>query len=201
MKKLFVAVAFLAASAAALASGTSTTGVVTEVEFENGKNGHADSRTVSVAPFYTFSNKVRADVKFEGSRDTGTTGGNNNDLTGAIEARVRRDYDISDRLSAGLRVGVGEKFNGTNRSGVVQDYSYYTIEPIAHYELTDRVGLHFSYRFRSAFDTTDYAAKTNTAKVGVEYALTKQDTVAVKYSETYGDTRSNGVEFKYIRGF
>lgn len=198
MKKILAIMALAAFSTAALAGGA---GVMTEFEVENGKNGAADSRTISVAPFYKFDNGIKADVKFEGSRDTGSVAGNNNDITGAVEARVRRDYALTNRLSAGLRLGIGQKLNGTSKTGLTEDFGYYTIEPIAHYELTDRVGLHVSYRYRNAFDANDYAFKTNTAKFGFNYALTKQDTVGLKYVETYGDTRSNGVEFKYVRGF
>lgn len=197
MKKT-LAILALIASTSALAGGA---GVMTEFEVKNGKDGNSDSRSISVAPYYKFDNGVKADLKLEGSRDTGTVAGNNKDISGAVEARVFRAYDLTPRLSAGVRLGVGQKLNGTSKAGVTEDFGYYTIEPIAHYDLTDRVGLHVSYRYRNAFDANDYAFKTNTAKVGLDYALTKQDTVGIKYVETYGDSRSNGVEFKYVRGF
>lgn len=189
-------------SAGLVGSAFAGAGVTTEFEVENGKNGNADSRAISVAPYYKFENGIKADVKLEGSRDTGhDAAGNNHSVGGSIEARVRKDYSLTDRISAGLRLGIGENINGTNKAGQTVDFTYYTVEPIVTYKVSDVLSLNTSYRYRNAFNQDNYTYKTNTAKVGAAYALTKQDEVGLKYFEKYGDTRTNGVEFIYIRGF
>jgi hypothetical protein len=194
--------AALMLSAGLIGTAFAGAGVTTEFELENGRNGNADSRALSVAPFYKFDNGIKADIKLEGNRDNGhDVAGNNNSIGGLIEARVRKDYALTDRISAGLRLGVGEVLNGSNKAGQTQDFSYYTVEPILTYKATDALSFNTSYRYRNAFSQEDHSYKTNTAKVGVAYKLTQQDEVGAKYFEKYGDTRSNGVEFVYTRGF
>lgn len=193
-----LAILALAISSSAFAGGA---GVTTEFESEYGKNGGPDSHAISLAPYYKFDNGIKADVKFEGSRDNGTTNGNNNPIEGLIEARVRKDYQVYGPVSAGLRLGVGEKFNGSNKAGQTVDFSFYTVEPIITYTATNALSFNASYRYRNAFNTSDVAYRTNTGKVGVAYKLTQQDEVGVKYFEKYGDTRSNGFELLYSRGF
>jgi len=199
MKKI-LAILALAVSSTAFAGGA---GVTTEFESEYGKgqyNGQ-DSNSISVAPYYKFDNGIKADVKFEGSRDRGTVNGDNKSIDGLIEARVRKDYNVYGPLSAGLRLGIGEKFNGENKAGQTVDFGYYTVEPILTYKATDALSFNTSYRYRNAFNTSNYAYKTNTVKVGAAYKLTKEDEIGAKYFEKYGDFRSNGFELVYSRGF
>lgn len=197
MKKI-LAILALAVSSTAFAGGA---GVTTEFESEYGKNGASDSNSISVAPYYKFDNGIKADVKFEGSRDTGTTNGSNKPIDGLIEARVRKDFAIADNLSAGLRLGIGEKMNGENKAGNTVDFTYYTVEPILTYRATDALSFNTSYRYRNAFNASNYKYSTDTYKVGVAYKVTKEDEIGAKYFEKYGDTRSNGFELVYSRGF
>ena len=191
MKKIFTIFAMMV-SASAFAGGA---GVTTEFESEYGKNGGADSHSISLAPYYKFDNGIKADVKFEGGRDNGKVDGNNNPIDGLIEARVRKDIQVYDKFYAGLRLGIGEKINGSNKAGNTVDFGYYTVEPMFTYKTTDALSFNTSVRFRNAFNTTDVAYKTTT------YKVTKEDEVGVKFFEKYGDSRTQGFELTYSRGF
>lgn len=197
MKKILALVA-LALSSAAFAGGS---GVTMEYEYENGQKGASDSNSISVAPYIKFGDNWKADVKFEGSRDTGKVNGNEKPLDGLIEARIRKDIEVVSNLYAGLRLGVGEKINGENTAGKTVDFTFYTVEPILTYKATDALSFNTSYRYRNAFNPGNYHYSTDTYKVGAAYKFTKEDEVGVKYFEKYGDMRSNGVELVYNRGF
>lgn len=189
MKKIFTVLALCFAFAA----HAETAGVTTEFEIEKGKNGGADSKSVSVAPYIKLGNGLKLDVKFEGGRDGGSVAGENHPLESKVEARVRKDIKLTDNVSVGLRLGVGEVL-------AARDFSYYTIEPMVGLKAAKELSFNTSYRYRNAFDTDNHF-KTNTFKVGTAYKVTEQDEVGLKYFEKYGDSRSNGVEFVYSRGF
>jgi hypothetical protein len=93
-----------------------------------------------------------------------------------------------------VRVSVGQRFTNT------KDYSYYGIEPgvlIPVGDFTGRVG----YRYRSAFDPTANNDQTNTWRVGVSYAVTKKDTVGIRFDQVRGDASQNIWAFSYTRNF
>lgn len=187
----------------ALAFATSAfagAGITTEYEIERSDNGGSNSHSFSVAPYVKLDNGYKVDVKLEGARDDGTVSGSNHGIDGLIEPRVRRDFAITDKASLGFRVGVGRKFNGENKAGETVDFTYYTLEPIATYKATNALSFNTSYRFRNSFGS-EQAYLTRTAKVGVAYALTKQDEIGAKYFVKRGDSESHGVELVYSRGF
>ena len=122
------------------------------------------------------------------------------DATGAV-SNSRIEGSVTGKTTIGLfspyvRLGVGQKFT------TVTNYSYYSVEPgvtapLGNTGLTAR----FGYRYRTAFDSTAYADTTNAQRIGLSYALTKQDTIGVRYDRVRGDTNLNNWAFNYTRGF
>ena len=55
-------------------------------------------------------------------------------------------------------------------------------------------------RYRNAFDTGN-SYQTTRAHVAVGYALTKQDSVAVRLSRSWGDEEKDAVRLQYTRSF
>jgi hypothetical protein len=94
-----------------------------------------------------------------------------------------------------VRAATGQKYSNTT------DFAYYSVEPgIAipvGYGLTAKVG----YRWRSAFDSSASGDQTHTARYSLAYALSKNDTVAVKYDRVNGDNNQKNVAVAYTRGF
>ena len=115
---------------------------------------------------------------------------------------------LSTRLEAGLtgentygmftpyaRVAVGEKYTNTS------NFTYYSIEPgvkvpFGKTGVTGQVG----YRFRSAVDTANNDT-TRTWRAGVSYAVTKVDSIGLRYDSVRGDQNQNIVAVSYTRGF
>jgi hypothetical protein len=198
MKKLFAILTLATLTGTAFAGG----GVSFEFEREQGVNApNTFTNTIKVAPYYKFDNGIKADVQFGASRDDGAVAGNNNPIDNSIEVRVQKMWAVAPKLELGLRIGVGEKFNGINgTTGKTSDWTYYTVEPKAEYAITDKLSALASYRWRDALtDKPEYQSKT--WKVGMGYALTKQDEVEVKYFQKRGDEQTNGMLVEYTRKF
>ena len=122
------------------------------------------------------------------------------DSTGAV-SNSRIEGSVTGRTKIGffnpyVRLGVGEKFTTTT------NYAYYSAEPgvtapVGNTGLTARLG----NRNRSAFDATAKSDTTNTWRLGLSYAVTKQDTIGVRYDQVRGDTNQNNLAFNYTRNF
>jgi hypothetical protein len=187
MKKLLaiLTLAILSNSAVYAASAT------VEYQDQTGVKGTTDSS------LYLVSVSENINKNFSGGV---TTNFGAKDSTGAV-SNSRIEGSLTGRTTVGLvspymRVAVGQKFT------TVTNYSYYSVEPgvtapLGNTGLTARLG----YRYRTAFDSTAYADTTNTWRVGMSYAVTKQDTVGVRYDQVRGDTNQNNVAFNYTRTF
>jgi len=122
------------------------------------------------------------------------------DSTGSM-SNSRIEGSVTGKTTVGLfspyvRLGVGEKFTTTT------NYAYYSVEPgvtapLGNTGLTARLG----YRYRTAFDSDSYADTTNAWRLGMSYAVTKQDTIGVRYDQVRGDTNQNNWAFSYTRNF
>ena len=191
MKKILAIIA-LAFAGTAFAGNT---GITMEYEYERGEGPDkgTNGSSVSLAPYYKFGDGWKADVKFESGRDFGDIDGVNNPIDSKIEARIRKDYKVATNLKLGLRLGIGEKFTD-------HDFTYYTIEPIMTYNLTDAWSVNTSYRYRNAFNTSNNFS-TDTYKIGTAYKITPDNEVGVKYLQKYGDARTQGIELVYTHGF
>ena len=192
MKKL-IAIIALAFAGTAFAGGA---GVVMEYDYDHGegKDSGKNSNSVSIAPYYKFGDNWTADIKLDTSRDIGQTNGKNKEIKDSLMARIRKDWKVTEDIKLGVRLGIGERFTQAS------DYSFYTIEPIAYYYITPDWNVNALYRYRNSFDQTKNY-QTDTYKIGTSYKVTKEDEIGVKYVSKYGDSRSNGVEFTYARGF
>lgn len=195
MKKLITVLALVLSSSAFAGAG-----VTYEFERERTTDSHTYSDTIKVAPYYKLENGVKFDVMFAGSRDDGTVSGNRNPIDSSIEARVQKLWELVPNFKLGLRTSLGEKFNSTaTKSGLTQDFGYYTIEPKATYSLGD-VTLATAMRYRDSF-IKDATYQTRTWKYGADYAVTKSSEVGFRYLVKRGDEKTNGVEFTFSQAF
>jgi hypothetical protein len=113
--------------------------------------------------------------------------------------------DTTNRLETGLTQGFtvpGLVFNPYVRAAIGQqfvtgdDFTYYSIEPGVKVPLTGQLTGRVAYRYRNAFDTANQF-QTNTARLGLEYAISKNHSVALGYDRMYGDIKMNGVNVGY----
>jgi opacity protein-like surface antigen len=181
----------LAILAMAISSSVYAASVTVEYQDQTGVNSTTDSSLYLISVSENINKNFSAAI---------TSNFGAKDSTGAV-SNSRIEGSITGRTNMGLinpyvRIGVGQKFT------TATNYSYYSIEPgvtapLANTGLTARVG----YRYRTAVDANSYADTTDTWRFGLSYALTKQDTVGVRYDRVRGDANLNSLAFNYTRNF
>ena len=165
-----------------------------------------DSFTISTAsvdnankPAQTqYSLVVRKDLADKLTADVGMWN-TQTDGTGALGTRLETGLTVSQKyenFDLYLRSSVGKRYTNT------KDFSYYAIEPGVRAKLgqsgfTASVG----YRYRSAFDSDTFNDQTQTMRYGLSYALTKKDSVGVRYDRVSGDSDQRTVNLNYTRAF
>jgi hypothetical protein len=136
---------------------------------------------------------------------------NKNFLGDVLVLQVNQDGSnalASTRLEAGAtgllptkfatlytRTGVGERYISTG------SYGYYSVEP----GLTAPLGssgfiARAGWRFRTPFNTA-MNDTTRTWRAGLGYAITKQDTIGVRYDRVQGDADQKTINVNYTRNF
>jgi hypothetical protein len=180
MKKIFAILAMVAATSAMADSAT--------VEYANVNNiGSTDQKQGTLSVKHDFSNTLAGDVLFSNTQTDGT-----NALSTRLEAGVTASQSVMG-IATYVRGAAGQKFTNTASTG------YYSVEPgviLPYGAFTVKAG----YRFRTPTDQS-VADQTRTARLGVSYALTKQDSVGVRLDRVHGDSTQNIAAFSYTRGF
>jgi hypothetical protein len=117
--------------------------------------------------------------------------------TNSLSTRLEAGATVNGPVGLYSRVAIGQKYSNTT------DFSYYSIEPGIAAAVPGVAGLtaKFGYRFRSAFDSSQNNDQTHTARYSLAYALSKVDTVALKYDRVNGDNNQKVVAVAYTRGF
>jgi len=119
-----------------------------------------------------------------------------NKLSSRLEAGLTAQKAIFGPVAGYARLGLGEKLSSSSEA-----FGYYSAEVGAIYAtpvtgLTAKVG----YRVRNAF-SDNQADSSKTVRYSVSYALTKVDTIGVRYDDVRGDGAAKASAFFYTRGF
>lgn len=184
MIKMFIAAMMVATVATAQAGNVS---VGAEYEYYNAEVG-SNVNSYAVIPAYKMGAFV-FDTKLQHSTASGA-----NDVN-TVEARAKFNMPITSNLIASIRGSYGYSFVSS-----ADDVDFYTVEPAVAYAITPQLSVNGSYRFRdSAFDST--VGRTDTAFVGVEYAIARVGTFGAKVFEEFNGTDGNGLQVTYNYGF
>ena len=116
-----------------------------------------------------------------------------NSVSTRVETSLTPKYDLG-YATAYFKGSVGVKLNtlGSNE--------FYSVEPGVIVPLGYGFSTRIGYRYRAAFNSS-IADTTETARVGVTYALTKKDAFTVRFDRQRGDSDQNSWNFAYTRGF
>ena len=117
--------------------------------------------------------------------------------TNAVSTRVEASLTPKYALSFGtayIKGSIGTKLNSSGTT------DYYAVEPGVILPLGNGFSTRVGYRYRSAFDS-GIADTTRTARVGLNYAVTKKDAFTLRYDRQRGDSQQNSWNFAYTRGF
>jgi long-subunit fatty acid transport protein len=184
MKKIVTIAALLTATT--LASAASVT---IEGQNQQGNHGARDSTNYALSVKESINKTFAVDAGFTAYQQETTKA-----LSNRIEAGVTGTLPVGP-LNLYTRAAVGEKFtNGAN-------FGYYSVEPGVVYNFTDKLSGKVGYRFRNGFGENGNLDTTHTARVGASYAVTKQDTVGVRYDQVRGDSFNHSFNFAYTRSF
>ena len=181
MKKIFAILA-VAISGTAFAADSFT------VEGQHINNAGAAAQQQYVLGVKKEFSGFAGDLAFSNAQTEGTN---------ALSTRLEAGATVSGPVGLYARAAVGQKYTNTT------DFTYYSIEPGIAAAVPGVAGLtaKVGYRWRSAMDSTQNNDQTHTARYSLAYALSKEDTVALKYDRVNGDNNQKVVAVAYTRGF
>ena len=110
-------------------------------------------------------------------------------ISQALEVRARKSLGA---LYVGARLG--ERITSSTH------FSYYAIDSGVKFPLVAGFTADVGARYRNAFETGKLY-ETTRGHVAVGYALTKKDSVAVRWSRSWGDEEKDAVRLQYTRSF
>ena len=181
MKKILAIVA-LAATGLAYADSVS-------LEGQHINNVGASAQTQYVLGVKKdLTNMFAADVSFANAQTDGT-----NALSTRLEAGLTGTMPVGP-VNVYTRAATGEKYTNSTSFG------YYSIEPgvaVPFGALTAKVG----YRYRSAYDADVNNDQTHTMRYSLSYALSRVDTIGVRYDRVKGDNDQKITAVTYTRSF
>jgi opacity protein-like surface antigen len=111
-----------------------------------------------------------------------------------LEAGATYQFGITSNVSLYTRGAVGEKFTDLN------NYPYYSVEPGIKAQLTNNWATRVGYRYRDAFSDS-HIEKTNTLRLGAEYAIDKDQAITLGLDRSYGASDFVGYNVGYAVKF
>ena len=168
-------------------SGTAFAADSVTVESQRINNAGAAAQQQSVLGVKKEFSGFAGDLAFSNAQTEGTN---------ALSTRIEAGATVAGPVGLYARVATGQKYSNT------ADFSYYSVEPGIAVAVPGVAGLtaKAGFRWRSAYDSANND-QTHTARYSLAYAVSKIDTVAVKYDRVNGDSNQKIVSVAYTRGF
>jgi len=183
MKKIF-AILSLAVSGLAVAGDSVTL-----------ESQHINNATGNAQQVYLLGVKKEINQNFAGDvLISNAVTDNTNALSTRIETGGTVTAPLYGIVNGYTRVALGQKYSNTT------NFTYYSIEPgvsVPFGPVTAKVG----WRTRTAVDSGTNNDQTHTMRYTLAYAVTKADTVAVRYDRVNGDNDQKIWTVNYTRGF
>jgi hypothetical protein len=156
---------------------------------------HINNVGAAAQQLYGLTVKKEINSTFAGDIGLGqvTTEGTNA-LSTRLEAGLTGTTPIYGIVNGYTRVALGQKYTNTT------SFTYYSVEPgiaVPFGPLTAKVG----WRYRTADDSITNGDQTHTMRYGVSYAVSKVDTIGVRYDRMNGDYNQKIWAVNYTRGF
>lgn len=117
----------------------------------------------------------------------------NGAITNGVEARITRLFKFGD-LTPYISLRAGQSIKSA------EDFSQYNVIVGTKFPISGKLSGDAGIRYRDAFESSrDY--QTTRPHLGVNYMLTSNDSVGVRYARSYGDTETNQWRVTYTRSF
>ncbi len=160
------------------------------VEYDDaeGRNGTSDSVGTAVILGYKNGN-----TQYSGKLSTSQAEFGNGSISTQYEARIKHKVDVYG-VKPYVQGRLGEKVSSTS------NFSYYAIDTGVVVPVASRFDVDFSYRYRNAFNTSN---NYQTDRYGIEgiYKVTNNDSLGLRYSQSYGDSETNAWRLNYTHAF
>ncbi len=176
-----------------LVTGVANAGGYADIQYYQEENRNTNKENIKHA--ITVGNKTDGGWDYSFKLETSQTEVGNGSIGEGVEVRVRKGFALAS-LKPYVGVRLGEKI------GSSAHFRHYALDAGTKFPLIGSLTGDVGYRYRNAFDTVnDY--QSNRGHVALAYAITKQDSVAVRYSQSYGTTseEKNSWRFTYSRQF
>jgi len=180
-KQLTLAVASLLVTGSALAAGYAT------YEYSEEENRATDATNIANA--VVVGVKAAEGWDYSLKANTSQTALGSGSISSGLEVRARKSlgaFYLGGRL--------GERITSSTH------FSTYAIDAGVKFPLAAGFTGDVGGRYRNAFESGK-AYETTRAHATVAYALTKQDSVAVRFSRSYGDEEKDAWRLSYTRSF
>ena len=119
--------------------------------------------------------------------------GNGSISTGA-EARIRKSFpNALGSLSPWFGIRLGQSIKSTEHFG------YYAAEGGVKFPLVGALSGDIGYRYKDAFNKD--GQQTDRVYALISYAVTKQDSVGIRFTRSYGDEEKDAWRLNYTRSF
>ena len=189
MKKLSVIAVLALAALSSQAFAQVNSSLTLEGQSLQGRDGTLDAKSFDMTARHNLNHALSGHVQASGSQTNRT-----NAVTTRLEAGLTGVVSLRGPFSGYTTVAVGEAFRSTGNFG------FYSIEPGVRAALGAGLTAHVGYRYRAPFDSA-VADTTSTTRFGVSYALTKQDSVGVRYDRVMQNAKQDVIGVSYTRRF
>lgn len=142
----------------------------------------------------TVGRNIGYGITLDGGVQVRNENGNSGRDTTRLETGATYQFGLTDGVAFYTRGALGYKLTDA------EDSTYYSVEPGVRFQATPALNLRAGYRYRTAFNDSIFD-KTNTVRVGAEYALTNTQTVTLGLDRFYGDSQALGVNVGYAVRF
>lgn len=167
-------------AAALMIAGTAHAGGYTEFQYydEENRNTHADNVKLAVVVGNKTADKWDYSLRLETSQAELGSGS----IGQSLEGRLRKGFSanmLGFNVNPYVGIRLGEKISSS------ENFSYYAVDTGVKFPIAGSLSGDVGYRYRNAFDT-GHDFNSNRYHVAVSYAVTKEDSVSVRYSQAYG---------------
>jgi hypothetical protein len=181
------------AVATLMVAGAAQAGGYADLQYYQEENRNTNKENIKHAVTVGYKTDDAWDYSFK--LETSQTEVGNGSISEGVEARVRKGLQFG-AFKPYVGVRLGEKIGSSSH------FTHYAVDAGTKFPLIGSLNGDIGYRYRNAFETVN-AYQSNRYHAALSYALTKEDTVAVRYSQAYGDTaeEKNSWRFTYSRSF
>ena len=131
-----------------------------------GQSGDPNRQGINLTVGRNIGQGITLDANSQFRNENGKNGAD----TTRLEAGATYQYGLTQDITFYTRGAVGYKLTDTD------DFTYYSVEPGVKFQVTQPLNLRVGYRYRDSFSDSIFD-KTNTVRVGAEYALDKKQSL------------------------